>query len=865
MGEVWRARDTKLGREVAIKTLPEEFAKDEERLARFEREAKLLASLNHPNIAAIYGLEEDNATRFLVLELVEGDTLADRLKRGAIPVEESLKLALQIAEALEAAHEKGVIHRDLKPLNVKVTPDGKVKVLDFGLAKAFAGDGSDVNLSQSPTLSMAATQQGVILGTAAYMSPEQASGAAVDKRADVWAFGCVLFEMLTGKLMFTGETVSHILAAVLRAEPPLETLPVGTPESVHRLLRRCFERQPGRRLRDIGEARFAIEDSLASPSTIDAQEATPTIVLRVWQRPIAAALIVVAAAALSGYVVWRVAIPNSETRTTRFIVPVEGGHEMEGAHIPSLAVSHDGRVLTYVSQGQLFARPLDRLEAIALEGTQGAKAPFFSPDGQWIGFTQDNALKRTSVEGGAVIQVRGTNAVSYAEASWAEDGNIIYRPHGSRVLWHVPADGGTPVTLTTLRDGETFHTSPQVLDGGRQVLYTALGPSAVWSDAEVILEDLETGERGTVAEAGTYGRYVRSGHVLYATVTGTIMVVPYDIERQEVMGDRVPVASGVRVGLWGGAASFAVSDGGTLAYVEGSNAIRTQLSWIDREEQRHRPLGEPLSTSHFELSPDGRQLVADIQGTANGDIFLIDSTSGDRRQFTFSEAFDFSPVWSPEGDRVAYISEDVRSTIDVQNVSEGGGITSLHTGQEDSDLWVSSWSPDGEWLLFVEAPEGQGDVYALNVEDPENIVSIAVTSAAEEYPQFSPDGRWIAYQFDNAGQPEVRVVAFPEVGRPQTVSSLGGEVPRWSPAGDELFFWDNQTLMSSKVLLGESFSREPAQPLFVIPDIQRDGGTGYVVAQDGNEFLIALKNPEWPASEIVVVENWLEELYRDVP
>ena len=384
----------------------------------------------------------------------------------------------------------------------------------------------------------------------------------------------------------------------------------------------------------------------------------------------------------------------------------------------------------------------------------------------------------------------------------------------------------------------------------------------MWSDAEVVLEDLETGERGTVAEAGTYGRYVRSGHVLYATATGTIMVVPYDIERQEATGDRVPVASGVRVAMWGGAASFAVSDGGTLAVVEGSNEIRTQLSWIDREGQRLRPLGEPLSTWDLALSPDGRQLAADIHRPSNGDIFLIDSASGDRRQFTFSEAYDFAPVWSPEGDRVAYISEDAPSTIDVQNVSERGGIISLYASQENSDLWVRSWSPDGKWLLFVEAPEGQGDIYAVSVEDPENIVPIAVTSAAEWFPQFSPDGRWIAYQFDNAGQPEVRVVAFPEVGRPQTVSSQGGAVPRWSPAGDELFFWDNQTLMSSKVLLGESFSREPAQPLFLMPDIQEGS---YVVARDGNEFLIALKNPDWPANEIIVIENWFEGLKQRVP
>ena len=844
MGEVYLAEDSRLDRKVALKILPEHLSERADRRERFEREARAVSSLNHPHICTLHDIGEQDGIHFLVMEHLEGESLADRLEKGALPLEQTLEYAIQIADALDKAHRQGVVHRDLKPGNIMLVKSG-AKLLDFGLAKLKATEATEENLSALPTEQANLTAEETILGTLQYMAPEQLEGKDTDSRTDIFAFGAVVYEMATGKKAFEGGSQASLIAAIMGQDPrPIAELQPMTPQLLDWVVKRCLAKEPDGRWQTaadlMAELRLVTEvrSQVASPSS--------ATVPPLWQRPIPATLFVVAIAAFSGLVVWRVATPDLEVYTTRLMVPVEGGNEMRGGQIPPLAVSPDGRILVYVAQKQLFVRPLDRLEAVALEGTQGADAPFFSPDGQEIGFTQNNALKRTSVEGGAVTEVRGTNAGLYAEASWGNDGHIVYRPRGSRVLWRVPADGGTPQRLTTLRDGETFHTSPRVLDGGNRILYTALGPSAVWTDAEVILEDLETGERTTVAEEAT-----------------TIMAVPYDIEGREVTGDRVPVASDVRVAVWGGAASFAVSDGGTLAVVEGSNAIRTVLWWIDREGERLRQLGAPLSAHYFELSPDGRQLVAGHHRPTSGDIILIDSTSGDRQQLTFSEAFDFSPVWSPEGDRVAYISEDVRSTIDVESMSERGGIETLYTGQEDSDLWVRSWSPDGEWLLFVEAPEGQGDIYALNVEDGKTR-PIAVTPAAEEYPQFSPDGRWIAYQFDNAGQPEIRVVAFPEVGRPHIVSSEGGELPRWSPEGDELFFWDNHTLVSSRVALGESFSSEPAVALFDMPDVQ-EAGSQYLVALDGSEFLIALKNPDWPAKEIIVIENWFQELKERVP
>ena len=469
MGEVYRARDNKLQREVALKVLPQAFAQDPERVARFRREAQVLAQLNHTNIAAIYSVERTGETHFLVMELALGDTLRDRIKRGPVPIEDALDISKQIAAGLECAHEKPIVHRDLKPANVKVTPEGVVKILDFGPARAFAGDTGSGDPADSPTLS-AMTAPGTILGTAAYMSPEQARGKTVDKRTDIWALGCVLYELLTGKHTFPGEDVTDILGAVLHKEPDWQALPESTPATIRTLLRRCLQKDKDRRSRDASEIRLQIEEAeTASATTVPA--AAPAIpACTGWRRAIPWAAVFALGLIVAGIAVWNLkpAPTPTVTRTTRFIVPVEGGHEMGDGLVSRLAVSPDGRVLAYVAQGQLFIRPLDRLEAIAVEGTQGAEAPFFSPDGQWIGFSQDNALKRTSVEGGAVIQVRGINTTSRAEASWGEDGNIIYRPRGSRVLWRVPSDGGTPEPVTTLRDGETFHTWPQVLDGGRK-------------------------------------------------------------------------------------------------------------------------------------------------------------------------------------------------------------------------------------------------------------------------------------------------------------------------------------------------------------------------------------------------------------
>ena len=582
MGEVWRALDSKLGREVAIKTLPEEFAKDEERLARFEREAKLLASLNHPNIAAIYGLEEDNGTRFLVLELVEGDTLADRLKRGAIPVEESLKLALQIAEALEAAHGKGVIHRDLKPANIKVTPDGKVKVLDFGLAKAFAGDGSGANLSQSPTLSMAATQQGTILGTAAYMSPEQASGLEVDKRSDIWAFGVVLFELLAGRGLFTGETAPHILASVLKTDPDWNSLPPNLHSRLRLLLERCLEKESKDRYGDISDARVDIQKVLSDPDGVivqpvaDITQGPPKPMLR-WIAVTAVVSVVVA-----GLAGWYLK-PSEPRPAIRFYHVLPEGQAFTGVGRPMLAVSPDGSEFLYNTNEGLYLRSMDELYA-RLVTEENLRNPFFSSDGQWVGYWSfaDSQLKKIAVTGGAAVTLcAATNPYG---ASWGLDHTIVFgQPEG---IMRVSANGGTPELLVATEQGEQVH-GPQILPDEKSVLFTLTSATGQtrWDEAEVVVQSLETGERKVLVEVGSDGRYVPTGHLIYA-FEDVLFAVPFDLASLEVTGGPVPIVEGVARANANqtGTGHFSFSTDGSLVHAVGGvgTSVNRILALVDQ-------------------------------------------------------------------------------------------------------------------------------------------------------------------------------------------------------------------------------------------------------------------------------------------
>ena len=603
---MYRAQDTKLGRDVAIKVLPEAFAHDAERLSRFQREAKMLASLNHPNIATIHGLEQSNGTQYLVMELVSGETLAERVKRdGALPVEEALAICKQIAEALEAAHEKGIIHRDLKPANVKVTPEGKVKVLDFGLAKAFAGDTVDGNPSQSPTLSAVATMQGVLLGTAAYMSPEQARGKAVDKRTDIWAFGCVLYELLTGKQTFAGDDITDILAAVVRAEPDWQALPAAIPMQVRDLLRRCLQKDKRLRLRDAGDAQIEIQEALTAPVTAEPVAAQRRNRERVaWAA--AAALALIAIALAIGFVL-RAPKPQQPLQAMRLSAEIGADASLYTAFGPAAILSPDGTRLALVASGadqkcRLYVRSLDQLQSTALSGTENARDPFFSPDGQWIGFFADGKLKKISVQGGAAVTL--CDALDARGGSWGEDGTIVFAKDNASALSKVSSAGGTPQPLTTLdkQAGEITQRWPQVLPGGKAVLFTSSTYTTTTRTQISSCTRWPPGSERRCSAAASMPRYLPSGHMVYMH-EGTLFAVPFDLQRLEVTGQPAPILEGVAATPGIGAAQFSFSDTGNLVYVAGAAGVRTSPSTGWTERANSRPSARLPATTTIRRSP----------------------------------------------------------------------------------------------------------------------------------------------------------------------------------------------------------------------------------------------------------------------
>ena len=580
MGQVYEATDTKLNRQVALKILPEAFADDPDRLARFQREAQVLASLNHPGIAAIYGIEEAEDTRALVLELVEGPTLADRISKGPIPVDEALPIAKQIAEALEAAHEAGVIHRDLKPANIKVRDDGMVKVLDFGLAKALdttpQGDPS-----LSPTLTAAATQMGVIMGTAAYMSPEQARGKPVDKRADIWAFGCVLFEMLTGRRAFEGRDVSEVLAGVIRAEPEWDGL-ADTPPHLKMLLKRCLEKEPRQRVQAAGDVRLALEG--AFETTVSApSEPIAAPGLQVWQRPVPLALAALGIAAMASLAAWSLTRPEPlpPGLVTRFPITLPTDQVFTNTGRRSVAISPDGSQVVYVANQSLWLRPVDQLQAIQVPGSDGALGPFFSADGQSIGFFQAPfQLNKVSVSGGAPVTLTGDTGLPFG-ASWGADDMILYgQPEG---VMQVPGAGGTPELLIPDGEGEVLY-GPQMLPDGEWVLFTVRSMIQSWDEAQIVVQSVTTDDRTVLVDGGRDGRYLHTGHLVYG-LNGVLFAVPFDVASHEVTGGPVPLVEGVGGAVFNtGAVHFGVASNGSLVYLPPTTGgFQSSLVWVDRD------------------------------------------------------------------------------------------------------------------------------------------------------------------------------------------------------------------------------------------------------------------------------------------
>ena len=858
MGEVYRARDTKLNRDVAIKVLLPAVANDPDRLARFSREAQVLASLNHPNIAHIYGIEDADGVKALVLELVEGEDLAQRIARGPIPLDEALPIARQIADALEAAHEQGIIHRDLKPANIKVRPDGTVKVLDFGLAKAMdPAGGSSANAMNSPTLSMHATQAGIILGTAAYMSPEQAAGKAVDKRSDLWAFGVVLLEMLTGRQVFAGETVAHVLAAVLRAEPDWSGLPESVPPSVRILLRRCLQKDKTLRLQAAGDARVQIHETLSGPETMEpagAPRAAPGLGSRGVLWGVSGLLV---GGIVAGLAVWTLK-PVPQQPVTRLVAPLPSGERLPALDTPTLALSPDGSRIAFVSASeggrQIYVRALDSTESKAIPGTEGAESPFFSPDGNWLGFAAGGNLLKVSLAGGTPLTI--CKAANPRGVSWGDNDTIIFAPgFGSEGLSHVSAAGGKPEAFTSKEAAaeDEAHRWPQVLPGGRAVLFTA------WSrnidDAQIVVQRLDTRERRVVLRGGTYARYVRNGQLVYASA-GTLMAVPFDLARLETTGKPIPVAQGVSL-TTEGAAQFDVSQTGSLVYLPGDvQGTGRRLFWVDRGGTEHPLDAPPRNYLSPRISPDGQRVAVAVQG-ANDDVWVYDIPHQTLSRLTFGSR-SLSPIWTSDGKRIIYRSIRNGALNLFARAADGSGEEERLTTSQNNQFPLAE-SPDGQTLVFMDT--GDRDLWILPLTGDRKPHPFFKSPFAETGGAFSPDGQWLAYASDESGRNEVYVQPFPAGGRKVQISRDGGGQPRWARTG-ELFYLNSDTVMAVQLTTQPTLTVGESRLAFK-GQFATGGGSSYDVRSDGQALLMIKEGDHTAAAaQINVVLNWFDELKR---
>jgi serine/threonine protein kinase len=861
MGEVYRARDTRLGRDVAMKILPRLFTSDPDRLARFEREARVLASLNHPHIGAIYGLEDADGVRALVLELVNGETLADRIARGPIPLNEMLTIARQMADALEAAHEKGIIHRDLKPANIKITPDGGVKVLDFGLAKAASCDAAPADLTQSPAMTVGGTREGVILGTAAYMSPEQARGKPVDKRADIWAFGCVLYEMLTGRPAFKGESISDVLAKVIEREPDWTALPASTPPRLRELLRRCLRKDLKTRLQSIGDTRVQIEELISGATE---ETATTVATQPRAQRSARFALIV---AALSLVITAALAVPATlylrrvvpEPFPTRFEIPTPPTSDPV-----SFALSADGRQLAFVATSEgasrLWVRPLDQVTAQPLAGTEGASYPFWAPDGRAIGFFADGKLKRIDLGSGGPQVL--ADASSGRGGTWNRDGVLVFAPTPGGVMMRVMATGGTPVAVTRLAPGQAGHRWPQFLPDGRHFLFFA----GRQPDQGVYVGTLDGGEPTRVLAADTAAVYAPPGALLWVH-QGVLVAQRFDPAREVVNGEPIPVAQAVGLddGVFRGA--FAVSATGVLAHRAGRGE-RRQLGWVDRAGVAQGTVGPPDEDglSSPELAPDGRRVAVYRTVQGNTDVWLIDIGRDVPSRLTFDASIEASPLWSPNGRRVVFASLRNGAFDLFEKAASGAGDEQplLVTGEPKTPM---AWSSNGQFLLYgMQHPKTGADLWALSLAGDRKPFPVVQTPVDEMAGQFSPDARWVAYESNESRLVQIYVRPFPGPGSPRQMSTAGGRQPRWRPDGKELFYVAaDARLMAVPIGVGaDPQTLEVGAPVPLFRTRLASGANilvgpqskpQYAVASDGR-FLMNMAVEGATAPPITVVLNW---------
>lgn len=820
MGEVYRARDPKLRRDVAIKVIPPAFVNVPHRLARFQREARLLASLNHPNIAAIYGFEDSDGAHALVMELVEGPTLADRIAQGPIPVDETLPIAKQIAEGLEYAHEHGIVHRDLKPANIKAAPDGTVKILDFGLGKAMETELSPSNMGDSPTVSQMATQEGALLGTATYMSPEQAKARPADRRADIWAFGCVLYEMLTGELAFPGETMSETLAAVLNNEPDWTQLPAATPLPVRLLLRRCLQKDLRQRLQAMGDARIAIEEYLANPN--DASLSTSAAVasaLPLWRRalPWALAALLALAFAVSLFALLRAPAASAPSATN---LDLDMGKlslaEGYGSHV---VISPDGRKVVFLATKsgsqtqQLYLRSLDGESITPLPGTQGAQMPFFSPDGQWVGFSANGKLEKVPLSGRLPVTLCDISGNNGAAATWADNGSIYF------TLWdgvkRIPEGGGTPQPVAAAPDPDKLgYVWISSLPGSRGLLLTAVNTS--FSEYDIDVLSLETGKSKRLIENGSWPRYLPTGQIIYEQYssvgggfTGGLLAVPFDLKSLAVTGSPIPVMEGVAPGPIGGG-RYDVAVDGTLVYYPGlgtTNLTDKRLAWLD-SKGKVEPLPAPQGNySNLAISPDGKRAAVTKTTGSSQDIYIYDLSRNTMQRLTFEGRND-DAVFTPDGSQVIYSSADAKGGVGNlwMRAADGSGNAERITTSKFPQM-ASSVSPDGKLIAYMQMnPKTSYDIYVMPLEGDRKPQGFLRMPSMQLLPKFSPDGKLFAYFSNESGPFQIYVQAFPGPGGKHQISTGGAHNPVWSRNGKKLYYEQGDNLMEVDVTTRPTFS-----------------------------------------------------------
>jgi eukaryotic-like serine/threonine-protein kinase len=822
MGEVYRARDKRLDRIVAIKILPGHLADRAELRERFEREARTIASLNHPHICTLYDIGHQDGIDYLVMEYLEGETLAERLKKGPLPLVQVLQYAIEIADALDKAHRKGITHRDLKPGNIMLTKTG-TKLLDFGLAKLTQETTpANISLSKLPTANDPVTAQGTIVGTLQYMAPEQLEGKGVDARTDIFAFGVVVYEMATGKKAFEGKSQASVIGAILKDDPPpIGSLQPMTPPALDRVVKKCLAKEPEKRWQGASDLCDELKWIAEGGSQV---MLTPTAAVKGIRMLGRRGLILGAGALLLGAIGIGIAIWNLKPTPTRpvsrSVIALAPGQQLATTVLldsgPAVTLSPDGTHLAYVArQGgtqQIYLRAMDSLEAKPIPGTEGAYNPFFSPDGQWLGFFAGGKLKKVSVSGGAALTLGG--AVAARGASWGSQGMIVFTPSLASVLLQVSDAGGTPQPLTRLENGETTHRWPEFLPGGKAVLFAAAGTGANWNNAQIAVHSVGTGERRNLIQAGTHPRYAPSGHLVYVQ-GGNLMAVPFDPKRLEVTGAAVPVVEGVLQPLLNGSAQYSFSATGSLVYVPGGVQAGTpsKLVWVSRNGAE-QPLAAPARAYLSpRLSPDGRRVAVGIT-EQDFQVWLYDLARETLTRLTLEGNSNSNPAWTPDGKRIAFVSNMVRSFF-WQLADGSGGLERLTTSEYNGA--PNSWSPDGQLLAFIEInPTTGSDVWVLRLGD-RKAQPFLRTPFNEGGPRFSPDGRWLAYVSDESDRWEIYVQPYPGPGGKWQISTDGGTEPVWNPNGRELFYRSGDKMMAVDIATQPGFAAGRPRVLFEGP------------------------------------------------